>query len=150
MRRALRRLGGAALLAVPLVLAAAEPGEAGSPWRGRVPVAEAALQGVRGGFTGPDGSLQLAFGVERSVYLNGSLAGSVAGGQALLLVQNGLGNVAATQATATAGTLIQNSVDGAQLQAVSVLDVTVNSLRLTKSIELQRSVTAAIAASLRR
>lgn len=140
-------------LALPFGMAAAqqaEPSSITSSWQARKAVSDAALQQVRGGFTGVDGSLQFSFGIEHSVYLDGNLAGQlpqgVGAGAGLLLVQHGEGN----SSLASAGVLVQNSVDQQHLKTLTVLDVSVNSVALTRSLELQRSVAGAIEASLRR
>jgi hypothetical protein len=126
--------------------------------KGSVALAEAALDGVRGGFDDGNG-LRITFGIERAVYINGNLVattnfnvadlGKVTGGQAapvgvdksnvgLLLIQNGPGNVVQPGiAQTTAGTVIQNTLNNQNINSVTLVNASVNSLQMFKGIDLQ-------------
>ncbi len=132
---------------------------------------ETALDTLRGGFVG-DGGLRISFGIERAVYVNGSLvtttslnlselgtlsAGKVAAmklpevGNRIALVQNGAGNAVLTNLGPGAiGTVIQNTLDGQKIQTLTTINATANSLGVLKSIEAQRNLRSAITDSLRR
>lgn len=124
------------------------------------------LDRMRGGFSLP-GGLQVSFGIERAVYLNGVLVTStsltlngldkVAGGPpgvdaTAALVQLGASNSLAPGGLppGSAATVIQNSLDNQKLQTLTVVNATVNSLAMLKAMQLQRSIDDAIVDSLRR
>lgn len=130
--------------------------------KGSIAVAEAALDGVRGGFD--DGSgLRVSFGIERAVYINGSLVtttnfnvadlGKVSGGNAvpaaaaerpdvgLVLIQNGTGNfVQPGIAQTAAGTVIQNTLNNQNISSVTLLNASVNSLQMFKGLDLHSTL----------
>ena len=134
-------------------------------------LSSARLDQVRGGFTGDNG-LRISFGIERAVYINGNLVttttlnlselGKVSGGQVqvggvamggtLGLIQNGPGNTfsPAALASGTIGTVIQNSLNDQKIQSISVINATVNSLDVLKSLNLQAAMHGALIGSLRR
>jgi len=146
-----------------------------SRWPGQaelVAVAENKLDRIRGGFT-TDNGLQIAFGIERAVYLNGSLVtttslnvsdlGKVTGGSAgppnvatagsnLSLVQNGSGNVFSIGSANSnnVGTFIQNTLNDQKIQSITTINATVNSLQVLKSINFSSSLRGALVDSLRR
>ncbi|MGC3962167.1 MAG: hypothetical protein QM803_02270 [Rhodocyclaceae bacterium] len=129
-----------------------------------------ALDDMRGGFETP-GGLTVTFGIERAVYVNGELASvttlnvgdlaaataglapiitSNAAGNAVI-VQNGAGNfvdIGALSGNNGYATIIQNSLDGQNLQMVTTIDARVNAMQLLRGELLTRSVTDAIANSL--
>lgn len=128
------------------------------------------LDEVRGGFV-TDGGLKISFGIERAVYLNGSLVtttslniadlSKIAGGQAqvtangagsLGLVQSGTGNVFApgSFSSTAAGTIIQNTLDNQKIKTITTIDAVVNSSGILRAINLQSSMRSAIVDSLRR
>jgi hypothetical protein len=129
------------------------------------------LDEVRGGFV-TDGGLRISFGIERAVYLNGSLVATtslniadlakISGGQAqvttsgttggLALLQNGAGNVLAPGSitSTAAGTVIQNTLDNQKINTITRIDAVVNSSGIMRSINLQSSMRSAIVDSLRR
>jgi len=129
------------------------------------------LDEVRGGFV-TDGGLKISFGIERAVYLNGTLVtttslniadlSKISGGQAqvtgngtagsLAVLQSGVGNVFApgsVSATA-AGTVIQNTLDGQKINTITRIDAVINSSGIMRSMNLQSSMQSAIVNSLRR
>ena len=140
-----------------------------SPFGGeRVAVAETALDGVRGGFV--TDSLNISFGIERAVYINGALVtttsfnlsdlGRISGGRGsaaldsatLALVQSGTGNTVSAGAISSAsiGTVIQNTLDGQKIQSLTVVNASVNSLGVLRGLNLQSSLRGAVIDSLRR
>lgn len=137
------------------------------PGLGPVAVNDAELDAMRGGFTTPDG-LKVAFGIERAVYVNGSLVTStslnvtaagatgapaaVASGGALALVQNGSGNafLSGTVPPGSMGTVIQNTLNDQKIQNLTVINATVNSLQVLRDMNLQSALRSAVIDSLRR
>lgn len=135
-------------------------------------VDDGTLDTLRGGFETP-GGLQLSFGIERLVYVNGELssvtsinvsdlnrltgasAAAIAGLPAngsIALIQNGVGNTfSAGQLSASAlATVIQNSLDNQHIQAVTTISATVNSMEMLKAIRLQQTLEDALSGSLSR
>src|SRR5690606_230620 len=101
------------------------------------PLDDATLDGQRGGFAAP-GGLQMSFGIERAVFVNGVLestthlrlsdlgqvVASLPPGARFAVVQNGPGNAIATALPGDAlGTLVQNSLNDQTLQVVSIIDI---------------------------
>jgi len=134
-------------------------------------VNESKLDKVRGGFE--SNGLQISFGIERAVYINGALVtstslnvsdlGKASGGQSpissvssspggLTLIQNGAGNVflSGPVSAANVGTVIQNTLNDQKIQTVTAINATVNSLQLVRSQNFQSSLRGAIIDSLRR
>ena len=131
-------------------------------------VAESSLDRVRGGFA-VDG-LNISFGIERAVYVNGALVtttslniadlGRVTAGRGTVsfsvgsmgLIQSGANNVVSTGAfsSTTAGTVIQNTLDGQKIQNVTVINATANSLNVFRGLNLGSSLRSAVIESLRR
>ena len=179
--RRLRKLAARAVKAAELAeatnvanaaSAAAEPSPlqpGASPFGDRtVAVAESALDRVRGGFEG--GGLNISFGIERAVYVNGALVttttlnvselGKLTAGRGpvaidagtIALIQNGMGNgVSASTLTSTsAGTIVQNTLDGQKIQNVTVINATANSLGVLRGMNFQSSLRSAVVDSLRR
>lgn len=128
------------------------------------------LDEVRGGFVTPEG-MKISFGIERAVYLNGTLVtttslniadlSKISGGQAqvsgngvgsLGLLQSGVGNVFAPGAISStaAGTIIQNTLDNQKIQTITRIDAVVNSTGILRAMNLQSSMQGAIINSLRR
>jgi hypothetical protein len=135
-----------------------------------VAVSSQRLDEVRGGFVTETG-LKVSFGIERAVYLNGSLVtttslnisdlSKIAGGQAqvtgagsgsLALVQSGSGNAFSpgSISSTAAGTVIQNTLDNQKINTITRIDAVVNSSGILRSINLQSSMRSAIVDSLRR
>lgn len=131
-------------------------------------MSESSLDRVRGGFV--TNGLNISFGIERAVYVNGALLtttslnvsdlGRISGGRGtaavdtgtLALIQSGAGNVvAAGSLSATSlGTVIQNTLDGQKIQNVTTINATVNSLGVLRGLNLQSSLRGAVIDSLRR
>ncbi len=128
------------------------------------------LDEVRGGFI-TDTGLKVSFGIERAVYLNGSLVtttslniadlSKISGGQvqvtgtgtgSLALVQSGTGNVFSPGSISSSGTgtVIQNTLDNQKINTVTRIDAVVNSAGIMRSINLQSSMRSAVIDSLRR
>ena len=129
------------------------------------------LDEIRGGFV-TEGGLKISFGIERAVYLNGTLVtttslniadlSKISGGQAqitgngtagsLAVLQSGAGNVFApgTISSTTAGTVIQNTLDNQKINTITRIDAVVNSVGIMRSMNLQSSMQSAIVNSLRR
>jgi hypothetical protein len=162
----------------PAQAAPAAPPEAPSAGRANrraigsdmVAVSSQRLDEVRGGFVTETG-LKVSFGIERAVYLNGSLVtttslnisdlSKIAGGQAqvtgagsgsLALVQSGSGNAFSpgSISSTAAGTVIQNTLDNQKINTITRIDAVVNSSGILRSINLQSSMRSAIVDSLRR
>jgi hypothetical protein len=134
----------------------------------RVAVSEQSLDRVRGGFL-VDG-LNISFGIERAVYVNGSLVtstsfnvsdlGRISGGRGtptfdantIALIQNGAGNTVTTGQipSGAVGTIVQNTLDGQKIQNVTVINATTNSLGVLRGLNLQSSLRSAVIDSLRR
>ena len=149
------------------------PGVAPHPRAGpfggeRVAISENALDRVRGGFFTE--GLNISFGIERAVYINGTLVtttslnvsdlGRITAGRGmttfdsgtLALIQSGAGNIVSAGAFSSAaiGTVVQNTLDGQKIQNVTVINATVNSLGVLRGLNLQSSLRGAVIDSLRR
>jgi hypothetical protein len=126
------------------------------------------LDRVRGGFIGE--GLNISFGIERAVYINGSLVtttslnlsdlGRLTAGRAttsfdsgtLALIQSGAGNTITPGAfsSTSMGTVVQNTLNGQKIQSVTVINATVNSLGVLRGLNLGASMRGAVIDSLRR
>jgi len=139
-----------------------------TPGEGWIALADQRLDEVRGGFIDASG-LQVSFGIERAIYLNGELVtttrlnvadlAALSGGKAgatltggAALLQNGPGNLidSGTLSPSSLATVIQNSLNGQHIRSVTTVNATVNSLGILKSIDLQHSVRGALTDALRR
>jgi hypothetical protein len=139
---------------------------------GLLAVNEHALDKVRGGFDAGNGLL-ISFGIERSVYINGSLVtttslnvsdlGRATGGQApgasdiaasrnATLIQNGAGNTFVTGALSPSmlGTVVQNTLNDQRIETVTSINATVNSLQMVRSRNFEASMRGALIDALRR
>ena len=129
----------------------------------RIPVSEAVLEHMRGGFqSSPNGPI-LSFGIERSTYLNGQLVGStilnipdlmqLAGNSSRVftLVQTGSGNAVTLDAAAlpTLMTVLQNSLDNQNIQNQTVMNATVGALGWTRSLALGDALSQATIGAIR-
>ena len=133
---------------------------------GLVALSDSKLNRIRGGFV-TDNGLQISFGIERAVYINGALVtstslnvsdlGKTAGGQAqpapgaasvgnLALIQTGAGNTFSVGpvSAATVGTVVQ------KIQTLTLINASVNSLQIMKSNNFASSLRSAVTDSLRR
>ncbi len=109
------------------------------------------LAAVRGGFSAPDGSLAVSFGLQRGVLVDGVPVAQAAGGATLLVLQRGANNALRIAPDASSvGTVIQNSLDNQKLQAVTTLDVTTNSLQVFRGAALAAQLRTSLTDSLRR
>ncbi len=139
------------------------------PLSNLVAVTPAQLDEMRGGFE-IDGGLKLSFGIERASYINGVLvstqtlnvpsltaasqgvfAEAMARAGSMGLIQNGNGNSFTINAnTNLTGNIIQNTVDNQKIETKTVVDSTVNSLQVLRSLNLQSAVRDGIIGALRR
>lgn len=133
-----------------------------------VAISETSLDRVRGGYAGE--GLNISFGIERAVYINGSLAtttsvnvtdlGQLTAGRGtavldtgtIALIQSGAGNsvAGASISASSMGTIVQNTLDGQKIQSVTVINATANSLGVFRTMNLQSSLRGAVIDSLRR
>ena len=131
------------------------------------------LDNIRGGFEMPDLNLRLSFGIERAVYINGELVTSTVinvkdlqglsggsdlpatlpgnAGAALTLIQNGSGNGFTTHIGPNlAGTVIQNTLDNQKITNVTIVNATVNSAQIVRSMNLQSAIRDGVIQSMQR
>ena len=140
-------------------------------WQGpALALGDERLERMRGGFQTPQG-LQLSFGIERLVYINGTLAtstriavqglgapggavpeASLPPGGSLSWVLNGAAQTLAPglPAGANLGTVIQNSLNDQHIQTLTIINANANSLDVLRSWSLQLSIRDAVAGSVRR
>ncbi|MGN6329678.1 MAG: hypothetical protein ACTHL5_12155 [Rhodanobacter sp.] len=130
------------------------------------PASNAQLDAMRGGFDNGNGLLA-SFGIDRVVYVNGSLAartsvsipdiGHMTAAQARALaafdgvvavVQGGQGNTAALAPSGATATVIQNSLDGQHIQSLTTIDASVDHLARFRSARLGDSLQGALIQSL--
>lgn len=131
------------------------------------------LDNIRGGFEMPDLNLRLSFGIERAVYINGELVASTVfniqniqglsggsampvalpadAGTALTVIQNGSGNGFTANVTPNvAGTVIQNTLDNQKITNMTIVNATVNSAQILRSMNLQSTIRDGVIQSLQR
>lgn len=125
------------------------------------------LEQMRGGFDLGSG-IVASLGIDRAVYINGNLVtstsinipdiGHIDSAQATALaavmnsaniVQNGPGNSVdpSTLSQARGATIIQNTLNNQQIQALTTLNVSTNSLNLFRAMGLQDSLQSALIGS---
>jgi hypothetical protein len=135
----------------------------------KVAINAKSLDRIRGGFIG-DG-LSVSFGIERAVYINGTLVtttslnisdlGRITAGRGtttsfdsgtLALIQSGAGNTvtSGTFSSTSIGTVVQNTLNGQKIQSVTVINATANSLGVLRGLNLQSTMRGAMIDSLRR
>ena len=135
-----------------------------------VAVSNSRLDAMRGGFDAGSG-LQISFGIDRAVYVNGNLVtstsvyipnvGQMTAAQAGALaavtntvnvIQNGPGNTfnPSSITQGTAATVIQNSLSNQNIQALTTLNASVNTLNAFKTMNLQSTLQSALISSLGR
>ncbi|RQR32586.1 hypothetical protein DID99_26425 [Burkholderia sp. Bp8986] len=160
------------LRAVPLAMGecaagtpAAEPGgaqERNWPAAGAIALSDARLDAMRGGFDMPSG-LKVSFGVSRVAFVNGNLvtttsfnipdishitaqqAQALAAANAGALIQVGAGNAAQPAALpALTGAVIQNTLNNQQIQAVTTINTTVNTLSTFKNLNVMSTLNNAL------
>jgi hypothetical protein len=155
--------GPAAVQSVPTA-AAPSGSDLPSGWL-EIKVSDARLDEMRGGFDVASG-LEVAFGIERMVFVNGELVATtnfnipnvaqITSSQAQMLasalgtttlVQNGPGNSfqpSAGQASGAA-TIVQNTLNNQDIKALTTINATVNTLGAYKALNLQSTLDRAIA-----
>jgi hypothetical protein len=130
-----------------------------------IALTEDRLDAMRGGFDMPSG-LKVSFGISRVAYVNGNLVTTTSvnipdvsaitaqQAQALIaanagaLVQVGHGNVVQAGALpALTGSVLQNSLSNQQIQAMTTIDTSVNSLSLFKGMNVMSTITGALASA---
>lgn len=132
------------------------------------PVSDARLEAARGGFD-LGGGLIASLGIDRAVYVNGTLVTALHiqvpdiarlnATQASALssamnnaavVQNGPGNSvdSAALGQSMAATVLQNTLDNQRIAAQTTLNVSVNTLSAFRSLNLQQSLQAAMTSPL--
>ena len=130
-------------------------------------VSDTNLEQMRGGFDTGSGLL-VSFGIQRAVYINGNLVtttsfnipdvSKVTSTEAAMLgstigttnvVQNGPGNTIQPGALsqAVAATVIQNSLNNQNIQNLTIIDTTTNSLGMLKSMNSQSTLRDALSNS---
>jgi len=121
----------------------------------RMPVSEEVLDHMRGGFQSSPTAPILAFGIERTVSLNGQLVRSTllniqdlmqfAGNPSRAIVQTGSGNALPTGASTLPAlmTVLQNSLDNQNIQHQTVINATVGALGWTRSLALGNALSQA-------
>ncbi len=132
---------------------------------GWVAVDGATLEQARGGFTTP-GGLAVSLGIERLVSINGELVSRTsfqiadvgkldaeqarqtsAALSAVKLIQNGGANMVTTgfSGDTLAGTVIQNTLNDQHIESRTVINASVNSIGLLKTLNFHGNVSDAIA-----
>jgi hypothetical protein len=127
-------------------------------------LSDARLDTLRGGFDVAPG-LEVAFGIERMVFVNGELVATtnfnipnvatMTGSQAQMLanalgtttlVQNGPGNsFQPSTGPGSAATIVQNTLNNQDIKALTTINTTVNTLGAYKALNLQSTLDRAIA-----
>lgn len=123
---------------------------------------------MRGGFDAGT-SLQVSFGIQRAVYINGNLVtstsinipdvGQITAAQASALaavtntvnvIQNGPGNSfdPSSLTHATGATVIQNSLNNQNIQTLTTVSAAVNTLDAFKNSNFQNTLQSALTGSL--
>jgi hypothetical protein len=145
---------------------AAEP-ETAAPLSALLALASVApdeLDDLRGGFEAP-GGLQMSFGIERVVLINGviqsttqvhlddlghvlsgtALPADLLQGTTLAIVQNGLNNsVSAGLSPTSLATVVQNSLDNQIVQTLTTINVAVNSAEMLRGLRMEQSLQDAL------
>ena len=161
LSRMARRLGACTCCMLGLAL----PGRTQASPPGWIPVDNAMLDRLRGGFTSASG-LQVSLGIERLVTINGEVISRTSlqladlgrldasqarqAGDALsavTLIQNGHSNqlTAGFSSDTLGGTVIQNSLDGQHIESSTIINASVNSIGLLKTMNFSGNVSDAIA-----
>lgn len=127
-----------------------------------VAVNDSRLDNMRGGFDTPSG-LVVSFGISRVAFVNGNLVAStsfnipniaqmtpqqaqmLANANAGALIQNGLNNTVQPGALpGLTGAVIQNTLSNQQIQMLTTINTTVNSLGAFKSLNLGQTLNSAL------
>ncbi|AKM02486.1 MULTISPECIES: hypothetical protein [Burkholderia cepacia complex] len=136
------------------------------PATGAIALSDARLDAMRGGFDMP-GGLKVSFGVSRVAFVNGNLvtttnfnipdishitaqqAQALAAANAGALIQVGAGNAAQPAALpALTGAVIQNTLSNQQIQAVTTINTTVNTLSTFKNLNVMSTLNNALLGAL--
>ncbi|HEY3596258.1 MAG TPA: hypothetical protein VGL08_01890 [Paraburkholderia sp.] len=153
--------------ASPHPQAAAGKDDPNWPPANTVALSEERLDSMRGGFDMPSG-LKVSFGITRTVAVNGNLvtttsfnipdinnitaqqAQSLATVNAGALLQNGPNNVVQQGALPSlSGSVIQNTLNNQNIQALTTINATVNSLSMFKSINVGSTLNNALLSAVR-
>ncbi|MGF6756068.1 hypothetical protein P3T16_003475 [Paraburkholderia sp. GAS42] len=132
-----------------------------------VAVDESRLDSMRGGFELPSG-LVVSFGISRAAFVNGNLVSStsfnipniaqmtpqqaqmLANANTGALVQNGLNNTVQPGALpGVTGAVIQNTMSNQQIQALTTINTSVNSLSAFKSMNIGATLNSALISAVR-
>lgn len=136
------------------------------PATGAIALSDVRLDGMRGGFDMPSG-LKISFGVSRVAFVNGNLvtttsfnipdishitaqqAQALAAANAGALIQVGAGNAAQPAALpALTGAVIQNTLNNQQIQALTTINTTVNTLATFKNLNVMSTLNNALLGAL--
>jgi hypothetical protein len=139
-----------------------EDGLNGKDW---VAVSNSRLDTMRGGFDF-GGGLVASFGIERSVMINGTLVNTInvqipniaqmtpaqatalaAATNTVNVIQNGPGNTVDPSSIGTAGSgasVIQNTLNNQNIQSLTTLNATVNTLNTFKNLNIQSTIQNAL------
>ncbi|NIE62148.1 MULTISPECIES: hypothetical protein [unclassified Burkholderia] len=136
------------------------------PATGAIALSDARLDAMRGGFDMPSG-LKISFGVSRVAFVNGNLvtttsfnipdishitaqqAQALAAANAGALIQVGAGNAAQPAALpALTGAVIQNTLNSQQIQALTTINMTVNTLATFKNLNVMSTLNNALLGAL--
>lgn len=150
---------------------ASEPEPGGAPRRnwaatGAIALSDTRLDAMRGGFDMPSG-LKISFGVSRVAFVDGTLvtttsfnipdishitaqqAQALAAANAGALIQVGAGNAAQPAALpALTGAVIQNTLNNQQIQALTTINTTVNTLATFKNLNVMSTLNNALLGAL--
>jgi hypothetical protein len=132
-----------------------------------VAISEARLDDMRGGFDLPSG-LHVSFGISRIAFVNGNpvatmnivipdvtnmttqQAQTLANVNAGAWIQNGPGNVIqAGSLPSLTGAVVQNSLNNQQIQALTTINTTVNSLSAFKTMNVISTLDQALTSAVR-
>ncbi|QVN20145.1 hypothetical protein [Burkholderia pyrrocinia] len=136
------------------------------PAAGAIALSDARLDAMRGGFDLPSG-LKVSFGVSRVAFVNGNLvtttsfnipdishitaqqAQALAAANAGALIQVGAANAAQPAALpALTGAVIQNTLNNQQIQAMTTINTTVNTLSTFKNLNVMQTLNNALIGAL--
>ena len=150
--------------------AASKPADAAEdrswPAVGAVALSDERLDAMRGGFDLP-GGLTVSFGMSRVAFVNGNLvtttsfnipdvsritaqqAQALAAANVGALIQNGPGNAVQPGALpALTGALIQNTLNNQHIQAVTTINMSVNTLSMFKALNVMSTLNQALTRAL--
>lgn len=160
---------GAAVERRPVAPRAAQTDDADPAWASAdlVAVNDNRLDNMRGGFDLPSG-LVVSFGISREAFVNGNLVAStsfnipniaqmtpqqaqmLANANTGALIQTGLNNTVQPGALpGLTGAVIQNTLSNQQIQALTTINTTVNSLGAFKALNLGQTLNSALLSAVR-